>query len=59
MINRKILAVNEVVLLDCKRLNDRFISEAIKEWDCEGEGKFHKWIMVKVVNKWLEMIKKN
>jgi len=27
---------SEIVLMDCKRLNERFVREAMDEWDKEG-----------------------
>jgi len=59
MIDHKILTVNEVVLWDLRQLNENFTREAIKEWDKAGEGKFRKWIVIKVTNKWLEMVRSN
>ncbi len=51
--------INEIILVDCQRLNQQFIKEAITEWDKVGEGCFQMWINVMLAQKWLTMIRSN
>ena len=58
-IPQQVVAVNLIVLDDCQRITQRFIQEAIKEWDRVGEGCFARWIQVMVAEKWLELAHRN
>lgn len=58
MISRQV-KVNEIVLMDCKRLNEQFVHDAVKQWDLDGQGCFLCWVMAKATLRWLEMVRCN
>ena len=59
MIQEKVLASNRMILGELQRINQRFIQEAIKEWDLKGEGSFSQWVRVALIYKWLELARTN
>ena len=54
-----VTSVNKLVLDDYHRITQRFVQEAITEWDTIGSGCFALWIQWVVASKWLELIQSN
>ena len=57
--SNQIRLINEVVLVDCQRINQRFKEEAMVEWDRVGRGCFKVWLQVMIFQKWLELVRSN
>lgn len=54
--------INEIVTFDRKRIQDRFIHEAIREWDSIIDRKpvyYSAFIQIYVSQKWSELILSN
>ena len=52
-----ITTINELIVDWAHGINQKFVSEGIKEW--EGEGCFHVFIQAYVLRRWVEMVKRN
>jgi len=52
---------HKAMLIDniAKRVEARFINEALGEWDKEGSGSFREFIEYYVPLKWLDLVIKN
>ena len=59
MIQEKVLSSNRMILGELQRINQRFIREAIKEWDLKGEGSFAQWVRDALIYKWVELARTN
>ena len=59
METRQTVTANLVALNDCQRISQRFIQEAIAEWDLIGMGCFVQWILTVTAKKWKEMAQRN
>lgn len=53
------LAVSQLVIEDCQRVNHEFIKEAIRQWDAIGKGCFASFIELVVGQMWADMVKRN
>ena len=53
------VAINELVALDLKILNQIFIEDAILDWDLRGEGCFGAFLLEYLIQRWYDMIRSN
>ena len=52
-------AINSAITANIHRLNQSYVTEAIKEWDDHGQGCFAVFIQVYVAWRWLELARLN
>ena len=52
-------AINLALLDDIHRLNQSFVTAAIKDWDDHGQGCFAVFIQFYVAWRWLELTQSN
>ena len=51
--------VSELAVMDCHRLTKRFARDAIKRWDCVGQGAFDCFVCRYVSVAWIELVTRN
>ena len=59
MIKDTVSLVSELALVDCHRITQRFVREAIKKWDQAGQGCFQLWVITFLAMRWRELTGSN
>jgi len=54
-----ITQVNEMTQADWQRIRQKFVKEAMAEWDKSGEGCFPLWVKRYVARRWRELVRSN
>lgn len=51
--------INQIILESHRTINERFVSEAIRQWDTIGSGCFALFMEITVNQMWKDMTKRN
>lgn len=57
---RTIEKIDSYMFIDeTRRLNEKFVKEAIREWDLRGQGRFDFFVKAYIDQRWIELLESN